>query len=129
MQSTQTKQERLNDMYKLYNLVEEDYFTSTQGWTIFRRSGVEKIEAAVKIAIKYTPVIVERDFVVIKASATMRNQNIETFGEADIKSNCKNKYPIAMAEKRAMSRAVLKLTGFYAQGHFGEDESDWQEKQ
>jgi len=29
-----------------------------------------------------------------------------------------------MAEKRAMSRIVLKLTGFYALGAFGEDESD-----
>ena len=29
-----------------------------------------------------------------------------------------------MAEKRAMSRAVLKLTGFYELGVFGEDESD-----
>ena len=33
-------------------------------------------------------------------------------------------YPVAMAEKRAMSRAVLKLTGFYELGHFGEDEAD-----
>ena len=29
-----------------------------------------------------------------------------------------------MAEKRAMSRAVLKLAGFYALGVFGEDESE-----
>ena len=29
-----------------------------------------------------------------------------------------------MAEKRAMSRAVLKLTGFYQLGAFGEDESE-----
>ena len=29
-----------------------------------------------------------------------------------------------MAEKRAMSRAVLKLTGFYELGVFGEDESE-----
>ena len=29
-----------------------------------------------------------------------------------------------MAEKRAMSRAVLKLAGFYQHGVFSEDESD-----
>ena len=29
-----------------------------------------------------------------------------------------------MAEKRAMSRAVLKLTGFYELGVMGQDESD-----
>jgi hypothetical protein len=35
-----------------------------------------------------------------------------------------NAYPVAMAEKRAMSRAVLKLTGFYSLQVFGEDEAD-----
>jgi hypothetical protein len=34
-----------------------------------------------------------------------------------------------MAEKRAMSRAVLKLTGFYELGVFGEDESESFKKQ
>ena len=48
---------------------------------------------------------------------------IETFGES-IPENTVNKYPVAMAEKRAMSRAVLKLTGFYAVGAMGQDESD-----
>ena len=33
-------------------------------------------------------------------------------------------YVMEMAEKRAMSRAVLKLTGFYELGVFGEDESE-----
>ena len=30
----------------------------------------------------------------------------------------------AMAEKRALSRVILKTTGFYKFGVFGEDESD-----
>jgi len=29
-----------------------------------------------------------------------------------------------MAEKRSMSRAILKITGLYELGVFGEDESD-----
>ena len=33
-------------------------------------------------------------------------------------------YVLEMAEKRAMSRAVLKLTGFYELGVFGEDEAE-----
>ena len=40
------------------------------------------------------------------------------------KGNCTTWYVMEMAEKRAMSRAVLKLTGFYELGVFGEDESD-----
>ena len=38
--------------------------------------------------------------------------------------NCNTFYVMEMAEKRAMSRAVLKLTGFYELGVFGEDESE-----
>ena len=33
-------------------------------------------------------------------------------------------YVLEMAEKRAMSRAVLKMTGFYELGVFSEDESE-----
>ena len=33
-------------------------------------------------------------------------------------------YVVEMAEKRAMSRAVLKLAGLYSLGVFGEDESE-----
>ena len=44
--------------------------------------------------------------------------------ETKTPKNNKNAYPVAMAEKRAMSRIVLKLAGFYENGFFGEDESD-----
>ena len=36
--------------------------------------------------------------------------------------NNRNAYPIAMAEKRALSRVVLKMAGFYELGVYGEDE-------
>jgi hypothetical protein len=53
--------------------------------------------------------------------------NIELLVD-DIKStrkgNCNTWYVMEMAEKRAMSRACLKLTGFYELGVFGEDESE-----
>ena len=41
-----------------------------------------------------------------------------------IYGNCNTWYVAEMAEKRALSRAVLKLTGFYELGVFGEDESE-----
>ena len=54
---------------------------------------------------------------------------IETFGsalkgEGFKNGNCQSWYIAEMAEKRALSRSVLKLTGFYELGVFGEDESD-----
>ena len=68
----------------------------------------------------------------MKATAyitTKPNAMIETFGSAlkgdNYKDgNCNSWYVAEMAEKRALSRAVLKLTGFYQLGVFGEDESD-----
>ena len=59
-----------------------------------------------------------------------KDQNIiQTYGSA-LKGatykdgNTNSWYVMEMAEKRAMSRAVLKLTGFYQLGVFSEDESD-----
>ena len=53
----------------------------------------------------------------------MGDKVIETFGEAAPMNN-QNGYPVAMAEKRSMSRCVLKLAGFYEHGVFSEDEAD-----
>ena len=72
------------------------------------------------------------DHVIVTSSFTktfIGSAEIETFGSAlkgvNFKDgNCSSWYVAEMAEKRAMSRAVLKLTGFYELGVFGEDESD-----
>lgn len=118
------KTEKLRELFKKYELTNDDYFKSPQGWTIITRSGIDKIQATANIKIKYETVTVSPKFVVIKALAEYGTAEIETYGEADRDSNCRQTYPVAMAEKRAMSRAVLKLTGFYSAGVFGEDESD-----
>ena len=63
------------------------------------------------------------EFVVMKAVAYQNDDayRIETFGSATPK-NCMSKHLVEMAEKRALSRAVLKATNMYAHGVFGEDE-------
>lgn len=121
-----TESEQLNTLYKKFQLEPEDYFKSKQGWTIFLRKGIDKIQAKAKIVINYDPVVVEKDFVVMKATGLYKENKIETFGEADRNSNCRQTYPVAMAEKRAMSRVVLKLTGFYELNAFGEDEGTFE---
>jgi len=74
----------------------------------------------------------ESNFAVFKANAFIASKPetvLETFGSA-LKAanykdgNCNSWYVAEMAEKRALSRAVLKLTGFYELGVFGEDESE-----
>jgi hypothetical protein len=115
---------KLNELYKKNGLNEKDIFKH-KFYTIISRGGIDKIQAKNKIDISYDLLHYSADnkCIIIKATAKAGDQIIETFGEAS-PSNTSNSYPVAMAEKRAMSRAVLKLTGFYELGHFGEDESD-----
>tara|TARA_R110002051_G_scaffold217394_1_gene281425 strand:+ start:83 stop:466 length:384 start_codon:yes stop_codon:yes gene_type:complete len=119
-----TKQEILNRLFVENNLSAEDYFKH-KFYTIITRSGIDKIQAANSIEINYDLIFNSQDTkcVIIKATAKMGDKVIETFGEA-APMNTQNSYPVAMAEKRAMSRACLKLAGFYENNVFGEEEAD-----
>jgi len=120
--------EKLTELYKKYELTKEDVFKH-QHYIIITRSGIDKIQAKAKINIKYDVVNCESNFCVVKAYGSHEKLNIETFGSAlkgntHKDGNCNTWYVMEMAEKRAMSRAVLKLTGFYELGVFGIDESE-----
>ena len=122
------KKEKLTELYKKYNLTKDDVFKH-QHYIIITRSGIDKIQAKAKINIKYDVIKCEKDYCVVKANGSHNELSIETFGSAlkgkDFKDgNTNSWYVMEMAEKRAMSRAVLKLTGFYELGVFGEDESE-----
>ena len=64
----------------------------------------------------------EKDFCVVKANARKEGKAIQTFGSA-LKGagfkdgNTNTWYTMEMAEKRAMSRLVLKVCGFYELGN------------
>ena len=119
-----TGKERLGELYKKYELTTNDVFKNpTQGWTIITRQGIDKIQALAKIDIKYDIISSDLSNIIIKATGTLGETTIQTFGEAAPK-NTRNGYPVAIAEKRAMSRAVLKLSGFYALGIMSEEEAD-----
>tara|TARA_Y100000593_G_C4156202_1_gene259629 strand:+ start:272 stop:661 length:390 start_codon:yes stop_codon:yes gene_type:complete len=120
----ETKQEILNRLFIENNLTDEDYFKH-KFYTIITRSGIDKIQASNNIDINYDLIYNSSDlkFVIIKATAKMGDKVIETFGECSPQNN-QNSYGVAMAEKRAMSRACLKLAGFYENNVFGEDEAD-----
>jgi hypothetical protein len=123
--------EKLLDLYNKYGLGKTDVYKH-QHYVIITRQGIEKIAAKENITINYEVVKCEPNFAVIKAYAHIIDKPdilIETFGSAlkgaNYKDgNCNSWYVAEMAEKRALSRSVLKLTGFYELGVFGEDESD-----
>ena len=122
------KTELLKEKYIKYGLTKDDVFKH-QHFLIITRSGIEKIQAIEGIFISYDVIKCEPNFAVIHANATKDTHTIETFGSA-LKGegykdgNTNSWYVMEMAEKRAMSRAVLKLTGFYELGVFSEDESE-----
>lgn len=128
--------EKIAVLYKKYELTEKDIYKHRH-YLIVTRQGIDKIQAKEKIFIRYEAVKVEAEFCVVKASAQKEDAKIETFGSAKYGGKVQNEagkwidlgntstwYVMEMAEKRAMSRAVLKLTGFYELGVFGEDESE-----
>ena len=120
--------DKLKELYDKYNLDSKDFFKH-QHYTIITRSGVERIMSLEQMRVNYEVIKCEPKFAVFKAVASKNGKTIETFGSAlkgDTykEGNTNSWYVAEMAEKRAMSRAVLKLTGFYELGVFGEDESE-----
>ena len=127
---TVTQQERLKHLAKENGLNKDHFFKSPQGFVIITRQGIERIQAHKCIRVSYEVVSLSDDLkhVVIKATGEMSRPDglpvtMATFGES-APDNTRQKYPVAMAEKRALSRVVLKLSGLYEVGVFGEDESD-----
>lgn len=122
------KTEKLKELYQKYELSKDDFFKH-QHYIIITRSGIEKIQAMENISIDYEVVRCEPNFAVVKAITKQGGVTLQTFGsalkgESYAAGNTNSWYVMEMAEKRAMSRAVLKMTGFYQHGVFGEDESE-----
>jgi len=121
-----TEKEKMNELYAKYGLSPEDVFKH-QHYKIITRSGIDKIQAKLNIEIDYELIYSNRWSegldIIFKVVATMGDKTIVTMGEAS-PSNTRQAYIASMAEKRGMSRAVLKLAGLYAEGFFGEDEAD-----
>lgn len=130
---------RFRELTEKYGLNKDDFFKAPQGFVIITRTGIEKIQRGLGLIVQYEVETalcnVEKGFYVIKAIAIQLGQEVnvktgkmeetqrlvETYGEASPK-NCRNSYPVAMAEKRALSRAVLKSADLYELGVYGEDE-------
>lgn len=118
---------RMRKLYEENGLTPDDVFQH-QHYTIITRQGIEKIQAKHNIRVRFdvehhdpsTNTICLRGYA---WHAGTPDDVIETFGEVNPKNN-RNAYPWAMAEKRTLSRLVLKAAGLYAEGVFGEDEAE-----
>ena len=125
-----SKKEFLTELVKDNDLnLEEDIFRMPLGGkqvAIITRTGIEKIQCNNGIEVKFDMVVIGKEFAVVKATATIGDVSMETYVSAlyGQGGNCRSNYVPEMAEKRALARAVLKLSGAYKYGVFGEDESD-----
>ena len=131
-----TKSEFLNQLVKDNGLdPKEDIFEMPLGGkkvAIITRTGIEKIQYNNDIEVKFNAEVLQEHFAVMKATAYTKpigsngQYHIETYGSALMGQggNCRSNYVAEMAEKRALARAVLKLSGAYKHGVYAEDESD-----
>lgn len=121
----QDQKELFNRLYQECGLKEWDIF-SHHHFKIITRSGIEKIQAKKNIRAHYKAEHLERDVAVIHGFFSMGEQKVETFASANAKTT-QTGYFVEVAEKRCLSRGVLKLVGLYAEGYKGEDEVNEQE--
>lgn len=128
MEKKDNNREQLKKMYFDYELTPTDVFTH-KNYVILTRSGIEKIMAKSQIIVTFKIIKSERDFASVLATSYFGNRTLETTGSAlrgatYKDGNTQSHYVLEMAEKRAMSRAVLKILNLYEIGVKSEDEAD-----
>ncbi len=132
---TEDEKKRFRSLTDKYGLQASDFWKSPQGFVIISRRGIEKIQNGLNAVVYFDTVPEfsdpkENKFVVkavghIEKSDKSLARMTQTFGESSPKNTRggAQAYPIAMAEKRALSRCILKLSDFYSlEGVYGEDE-------
>jgi len=120
------KKERLNALYKDNSLTKDDVYNDKRGFTIITRSGIEQIQWNNDIDVRFEIISSEIGNIIIKATSYQKGERkCETYGSAS-KENCFQKFPVEIAEKRALARVIIKTMGLTKT--LGKDEVDYQIK-
>lgn len=133
-QANDEQLKELRELAKHYNLKGHHFHKDSRGFIIITRAGVEQIAAQLGARVEYTPVFewsnpADGSYTIQAKAWYMQGDGhvvATSYGEVNAKNN-RNAYPIAMAEKRALSRAILKLAGMYKLNVYGEDEIEAQQ--
>ena len=126
-QKTAAKQESneiLNSLFKEFGLGQADVYKHKH-FNLITRSGMEKVIAKSGIIYDMDLVSGDANHAIMKGVFTnpTNGEVASTFASAN-QSSSTSAYYAEMAEKRCVSRGVLKLLGLYALGVFGDDEWD-----
>ena len=108
---TETRKEALRRLFQDNGLVQEDVYKDKRGFVIITRTGIDKIVSNRSIQLEYEPIVMQKDWVVLRCVAQMvRGKDlgmtkVESFGESSKENTMglAGKFPVAMAEKRAKS--------------------------
>ena len=120
------KNEILNTLYKDNSLTKEDVYKDKRGFTIITRSGIEQIQWNNNIEVVFDVISYDVGNVILKATSFQDGiKKCETFGSAS-KENCFQKFPVEIAEKRALARIIIKTMGLT--NTLGKDEVDYQKQ-
>lgn len=118
---------RIEAVRKEYGLAQDDFWQLPQAKNVWcvKHAALEVVAA--KAGIEFDdPIIIEADtangIAVVSVRGRHKSRSIFSTGEASPK-NCRNAYPWAMAEKRAVDRVILKLIGIHGLV-YSEDEMD-----
>ena len=129
-QLNEEQKAELRQLAARYELKGHHFHADRRGFIIVTRAGIEQIAGKLGILYDLNPVLEwcdpEKGRYVIMCKAWMplkegQYAQVQSYGEVNAKNNS-NVYPVAMAEKRALSRSVLKLAGMYKLNVYGEDE-------
>lgn len=125
---TTEQKKMMRILFEGNGLVKDDVFTHKH-YVIITRSGIEKIQYNNNIDVTFELCASSDQLAIVKAIGEMDGKRIESFGEFNSTHRKKDKqgnvllnYPVALAEKRALSRVVLKLMNCYENNVLGEDE-------
>ena len=98
-----------------YNIDQQKALWDCHGTQIMYHRYIEEIGASAGVqVIKYETIKADESTAIVKCHARLGKVDQFSYGECSPR-NSKNAYPVAMAEKRAFDRCVLKLVGLH--GH------------
>ena len=115
-----------NLLFKKCNLnKKEDLFTQkfkTDSFTFIKKSGIEKIISFLEIQVNIESFNSIKDHASVLVKAEYDGIIVQDLGSANSLNSPNNKYYAEMALKRAISRAVLKVTKLSMYGFKGEED-------
>lgn len=125
------KSQEILDFQKKYNITESEVWEVHGSTWVVKHKALERVAAEIGIAWDKPELKIcdmAQGMVAVLISGKLGERVEYSFGEASPKNN-KNAYPVAMAEKRAKDRVILKLLAVHGDLYSEEEADDFKQRQ